>query len=42
MVIEKGILKIGYKVAEESVNSVCPWFLYVPRLPDRVMRLKKK
>lgn len=42
MKLVKGIAKIGYRFAEDNVNAVCPWFFYVPKIPDKVQGLKKR
>lgn len=39
--LNKYIKNMAYKKAENS-NSICPWFLYQPRLPEKIKALKKK
>lgn len=35
------IAKLGHSLAKSNVNSVCPWFFYTPKVPEKVKKLKK-
>jgi len=41
MSAKEKLAAIGYKLAKENVNSVCPWVLYSPKVPERAKMLKK-
>lgn len=37
----KTIAQFAYKQAERTVNKGCPWFLFQPKVPEKVKELKK-
>ena len=41
MIAKEKIALIGQRITAESVNSVCPWVLFTPKLPEKAMKLKK-
>lgn len=38
----KKISSLGYDLAKANVNSVCPWVLFTPKVPEKVKKMKNK
>lgn len=39
--MKKVLLQLVYKEAESNANSACTWLLYVPKLPEKLKKLRK-
>ncbi len=39
--IRRAVGKAANKTAKDSVNQTCLWWLYQPKIPSKVQKLKK-